>query len=82
MPWIVTVSRNNYSESDKINQAKFDNQCFRGNNVLGGQAIAIGLHVKITVGKSLASKDRLRDICTSKNDIKFIFRGYIYYTTN
>ena len=44
--------------------------------------MAMGLRVKITVGKILAGKDRLRDICVSKNDIKFIFRGYIRYTTN
>ena len=62
MPWIVTVSRNNYIESDKINWAKFDNQCFCGNNVLEGQAIAMGLYMKTPMGKSLASKDRLRNI--------------------
>ena len=53
-----------------------------GINALRGRAMAMGLRVKITVGKFLTSKDRLRDICVSKNDIKFIFRGYIYYTTN
>ena len=53
-----------------------------GINTLRGQAMAMGIRVKITVGKLLAGKDRLRDICVSKNDIIFLFRGYIAYTTD